>query len=132
MTLQPAYYLPQPVVNHEQKVSSPKAFYSFCLFGIANTGSQRLNMQHQVLKMTLGGLYPAGAAELVKRALVPEPGRKRAILDVGTGTGAWYVHLFPIITPPCPSSCPIQYNIIIITRTLTLTGPTDRGLTSTN
>lgn len=44
-------------------------------------------LQHRIHCAVLGGLYPG--AELVERALAPEWGTEKAILDVGTGPGHW-------------------------------------------
>lgn len=46
-------------------------------------------LQHRIHQKVLSGLYPA--AELVERALAPEWGAEKAILDVGTGPGHWSV-----------------------------------------
>ncbi|KAG8956776.1 hypothetical protein FRC04_000254 [Tulasnella sp. 424] len=48
----------------------------------------RLNIQHDMLKIVVGGLYPS--PNLVKKALDPtERDQKCGVLDVGTGSGIW-------------------------------------------
>lgn len=46
-------------------------------------------MQHDVLKASLGGLFPSSAADAVESALRPKQEGKPAILDIGAGSGAW-------------------------------------------
>lgn len=48
----------------------------------------RLDTQHQAIKLNLGELFTC--PELVRAALAPRDDRRPAILDVGTGSGAWY------------------------------------------
>ncbi|KAI0748536.1 S-adenosyl-L-methionine-dependent methyltransferase [Daedaleopsis nitida] len=52
---------------------------------------RRLDLQHQVITLALGGLFPA--SNLVRRALAPRPGKISAILDVGTGSGSWAIDM---------------------------------------
>ncbi|KAI0664665.1 S-adenosyl-L-methionine-dependent methyltransferase [Cubamyces menziesii] len=52
---------------------------------------RRLDLQHQVITLALGGLYPA--PDLVRRALRPRPGKAPAVLDVGTGSGSWAIDM---------------------------------------
>lgn len=52
---------------------------------------RRLDLQHHIFTLSLGGLYPA--ADLVRRALQPRPNFKPAILDVGTGSGSWIMDM---------------------------------------
>ena len=47
----------------------------------------RLELQHQVYRLCLGGLYPAQSP--VRWALRPRSGMTLNILDVGTGSGSW-------------------------------------------
>jgi hypothetical protein len=52
----------------------------------------RLNLQHEQYYRIVGGLY--APVELVRNALAPYPEPslyRRSILDVGTGSGIWYV-----------------------------------------
>ncbi|KAI0672942.1 S-adenosyl-L-methionine-dependent methyltransferase [Trametes maxima] len=56
-----------------------------------NEEHRRLDLQHQVISLALGGLYPA--PDLVRRALRPRPGKIPAILDVGTGSGSWAIDM---------------------------------------
>ncbi|KAI8989708.1 S-adenosyl-L-methionine-dependent methyltransferase [Trametes punicea] len=52
---------------------------------------RRLDLQHQVITLALGGLYPA--PDLVRRALRPRPGKAPGVLDVGTGSGSWAIDI---------------------------------------
>ncbi|TBU35695.1 S-adenosyl-L-methionine-dependent methyltransferase [Dichomitus squalens] len=56
-----------------------------------NEEHRRLDLQHQIITLALGGLYPA--PNLVRRALAPRPGKTPAILDVGTGSGSWAIEM---------------------------------------
>lgn len=47
----------------------------------------RLDVQHEMLKVRLGGLYMA--PELVRSALQSSQGRRPQVIDVGTGSGRW-------------------------------------------
>lgn len=49
----------------------------------------RLDVQHEYLKIGLGGLYPA--PNLVRSALRIDQRRRPIVMDVGTGSGVWYV-----------------------------------------
>ncbi|CCA71902.1 hypothetical protein PIIN_05837 [Serendipita indica DSM 11827] len=49
----------------------------------------RLNKQHIIIVIALGGLYPA--ANEVQAILAPEVGKTKRILDLGCGTGVWAV-----------------------------------------
>ncbi|KAG8955734.1 hypothetical protein FRC04_007725 [Tulasnella sp. 424] len=51
----------------------------------------RLDTQHQAIKLNLGELF--ACPELVRAALAPRDDRRPAILDVGTGSGAWAVDM---------------------------------------
>ena len=48
---------------------------------------RRLDLQHQIYTISLGGLYPI--PQLVQRALLPRPETRTAIMDVGCGSGSW-------------------------------------------
>ena len=50
---------------------------------------RRLDQQHKVYTIALGGLFPA--VPLVRWALRPRRDVTPAILDVGTGSGIWSV-----------------------------------------
>lgn len=50
---------------------------------------QRLDLQHHIYTLSIGGLYLA--ADLVRRALQPRRNFRPKILDVGAGSGRWYV-----------------------------------------
>ncbi|GLB41200.1 putative methyltransferase domain containing protein [Lyophyllum shimeji] len=52
---------------------------------VNNEELARLNNQHVLLKMLIGGNYTAS----IKEALADEPGKDKTILDLGCGTGAW-------------------------------------------
>ncbi|KAI0082841.1 S-adenosyl-L-methionine-dependent methyltransferase [Panus rudis PR-1116 ss-1] len=52
---------------------------------------RRLDLQHHIYTLSLGSLYPA--PDLVRKALQPQPGKSRAILDVGTGSGSWAIDM---------------------------------------
>ena len=51
---------------------------------------RRLDLQHQVYTMCLGGLFPAQSP--VRWALRPRHGVSLSVLDVGTGSGSWSGH----------------------------------------
>ncbi|KIO32958.1 hypothetical protein M407DRAFT_18114, partial [Tulasnella calospora MUT 4182] len=54
----------------------------------------RLDVQHEMLKAALGGLYVRQAAPAVCRALaVRKDGDPNAILDIGTGSGCWVIDM---------------------------------------
>ncbi|KIO32959.1 hypothetical protein M407DRAFT_18115 [Tulasnella calospora MUT 4182] len=54
----------------------------------------RLDVQHEMLKAALGGLYVRQAAPAVRRALaVRKDGDPNAILDIGTGSGCWVIDM---------------------------------------
>ncbi|KAG8983928.1 hypothetical protein FRB90_005650 [Tulasnella sp. 427] len=54
----------------------------------------RLDIQHEMLKAALGGLYARQAAPAVRRALAKrKDGDQNAILDIGTGSGCWVVDM---------------------------------------
>ncbi|KAG8902183.1 hypothetical protein FRB99_004789 [Tulasnella sp. 403] len=90
------YALPEPTSNEERN---------------------RLNTQHDGLKLGLKlatGTALYTGADVVERALRPERGKRKAILDVGTGSGIWAIEMaqrFPHadvvgmdLTPPKPES----------------------------
>ncbi|KAG8953815.1 hypothetical protein FRC04_001445 [Tulasnella sp. 424] len=53
---------------------------------------ERLDDQHVALCLMIGGFFPTGAQSAVNSAVkVPENGPKPAILDLGTGSGAWAI-----------------------------------------
>ncbi|OBZ69220.1 hypothetical protein A0H81_10750 [Grifola frondosa] len=56
-----------------------------------NEEHRRLDLQHQIITLSLGGLYPA--AGLVRRALNPRADRTPTIMDVGTGSGSWAIDM---------------------------------------
>ncbi|OSD08574.1 S-adenosyl-L-methionine-dependent methyltransferase [Trametes coccinea BRFM310] len=56
-----------------------------------NEEHRRLDLQHQILTLALGGLYPA--PDLVRRALRSRPLKAPGILDVGTGSGSWAIDM---------------------------------------
>ncbi|KAH9952099.1 S-adenosyl-L-methionine-dependent methyltransferase [Amylocystis lapponica] len=56
-----------------------------------NEEHRRLDLQHHILTLSLGRLYPA--AELVWKALRPRLHRTPTILDVGTGSGRWAIDM---------------------------------------
>ncbi|KAM5532078.1 hypothetical protein V8D89_014242 [Ganoderma adspersum] len=56
-----------------------------------NEEHRRLDLQHQIITLALGGLYPA--PNLVRKALAPRSGKAPAILDVGTGSGSWAIDM---------------------------------------
>ncbi|KAG8868467.1 hypothetical protein FRC20_003313, partial [Serendipita sp. 405] len=49
----------------------------------------RLEKQHIAVVIGLGGLYPA--KEEVRAILEPQEGETKRILDLGCGTGTWYI-----------------------------------------
>ncbi|KAG9048338.1 hypothetical protein FS837_000210 [Tulasnella sp. UAMH 9824] len=54
----------------------------------------RLDVQHEMLKAALGGLYMRQAAPAVRRALaIRKDGDPNAILDIGTGSGCWVIDM---------------------------------------
>ncbi|KAL5489920.1 hypothetical protein ACEPAI_4752 [Sanghuangporus weigelae] len=82
----------------------------------------RLDKQHLVNLLALGGLY--AAVEEVRNALAPMPDRQRAILDLGCGGGNWAmgmaqefphsqvvgVDLAPSTTRPPPFNCRLEFD----------------------
>lgn len=61
------------------------------LFVVDMTEHNRLNVQHEMLKIKLGGLFLQPRA--VQRALVPRNGSIPAVLDVGSGSGSWVLDM---------------------------------------
>lgn len=58
----------------------------------AKAENYRLNVQHDMLKVLVGGLYIV--PDLVKKALDPaQRGKRCGVLDVGTGSGIWAVEM---------------------------------------
>lgn len=56
----------------------------------------RLDIQHELLKKKMGGIFMKPDA--VRRALAPRQSGHPAVLDVGTGSGSWVIDmgkLFP-------------------------------------
>ncbi|KAG8908667.1 hypothetical protein FRC01_007314, partial [Tulasnella sp. 417] len=54
----------------------------------------RLDVQHEMLKAALGGLYARQAGPAVRRALtIRKGGDPNAILDIGTGSGCWVIDM---------------------------------------
>ncbi|KAG8982848.1 hypothetical protein FRB90_006508 [Tulasnella sp. 427] len=54
----------------------------------------RLDAQHAAITLVFGGLLPSEAREAVQTALVENDGQpKPAILDIGTGSGAWAIDM---------------------------------------
>ncbi|KAG8957516.1 hypothetical protein FRC03_010063 [Tulasnella sp. 419] len=51
---------------------------------------RRLDLQHAMIQKYFGALYPA--REAVERLLEPRDQDTPMILDIGTGSGAWYEH----------------------------------------
>lgn len=49
----------------------------------------RLDIQHNMIKLRVGGLY--NKPDLIKATLAEGKVPKPAILDIGTGSGSWYV-----------------------------------------
>ncbi|KAI0691028.1 S-adenosyl-L-methionine-dependent methyltransferase [Cytidiella melzeri] len=56
-----------------------------------NEEHRRLDLQHHIYTLMLGGLYPAG--NLVRWALRPRADRRPSILDIGTGSGRWVIDM---------------------------------------
>lgn len=58
--------------------------------------SQRLSLQHQLLRGILGALYPCDLS--VVNAVLPVPatpdGRRPQVLDVGSGSGLWFARRY--------------------------------------
>lgn len=55
------------------------------------TEHDRLELQSFAQYLALEGNYPPTARDAVRAALAPRPGRRAAVLDVGTGSAAWAV-----------------------------------------
>lgn len=55
-----------------------------------NEEHRRLDLQHHIYTMMLGELYPA--PDLVRWALRPRAECRPSVLDIGTGSGRWYVY----------------------------------------
>lgn len=54
----------------------------------------RLDAQHGAITLTLGGLFPSAARDVFQAALASQDGQpKPAILDIGTGSGAWAIDM---------------------------------------
>ncbi|KEP49905.1 methyltransferase domain protein [Rhizoctonia solani 123E] len=51
--------------------------------------SKRLNTQHQMLRIALGGLYPENYVESIARRLTRREGETIRICDLGSGSGDW-------------------------------------------
>ncbi|PIL24243.1 hypothetical protein GSI_13996 [Ganoderma sinense ZZ0214-1] len=76
--------------SNGRSASPAPSLYSFSSVDgrlMDNEEHRRLDLQHQIITLALGGLYPA--PNLVRKALAPRPGKAPAILDVGTGSGSW-------------------------------------------
>ncbi|KAG8958190.1 hypothetical protein FRC03_009372 [Tulasnella sp. 419] len=67
-TLNTAYHLPADMEEHE-----------------------RLNIQHRVITLLLGNLYPA--EDIVESLLQPKDNYTPMILDIGAGSGAWAIEM---------------------------------------
>ncbi|KAJ1307731.1 hypothetical protein OPQ81_001819 [Rhizoctonia solani] len=50
---------------------------------------KRLNTQHKMLRIALGGLYPDNYVEPIVRRLAPRKGETIRICDLGSGSGDW-------------------------------------------
>ncbi|KAG9116806.1 Cytochrome c oxidase subunit 5A [Ceratobasidium sp. 392] len=52
---------------------------------------QRLNTQHRMLLLALGGLYPDNYSEQIRQKLKDKEDEVVEIVDLGSGSGDWYV-----------------------------------------
>ncbi|KAL5634785.1 hypothetical protein ACGC1H_002722 [Rhizoctonia solani] len=50
---------------------------------------KRLNTQHEMFRVALGGLYPENYVEPIARRLTPREGETIRICDLGSGSGDW-------------------------------------------
>ncbi|CUA68453.1 hypothetical protein RSOLAG22IIIB_03490 [Rhizoctonia solani] len=89
---------------------------------------KRLNTQHQMLRIALGGLYPENYAESILRRLTPREGETIRICDFGSGSGDWAADMataFPHsevlaidLAPGLPPNTPanLQFKVADVTR----------------
>ncbi|KAG8953821.1 hypothetical protein FRC04_001451 [Tulasnella sp. 424] len=76
---------------HGQAVNSLTDAY---LFAGDAAEHARLDAQHGAITLTLGGLFPSAARDVFQEALASQDGQpKPAILDIGTGSGAWAIDM---------------------------------------
>ena len=52
---------------------------------------QRLTLQHRIWRTVVGGLYPKVLEDVLGDLLSPNEGVTPAVLDLGSGSGIWYV-----------------------------------------
>lgn len=63
---------------------------------------QRLAVQHKVWTLMTEGLYPKEAEAAIQSALASANNSRQAmILDIGSGSGSWWVIAFVIIYSNC-------------------------------
>ncbi|KAG8927377.1 hypothetical protein FRC01_007573, partial [Tulasnella sp. 417] len=74
-----------------QAVNSLTDMYLFAADAAEHT---RLNAQHGAIILTFGGLFPSEAQGVVQASLQsPDRRLKPAVLDIGTGSGAWAIDM---------------------------------------
>lgn len=59
---------------------------------------QRLSLQHRIWRLMVGGLFPRESEHDIRKALrqAERSLRQPYILDIGSGSGIWYVPLLPV------------------------------------
>lgn len=77
------------LMRHGREFHEERDGYLFPSAAVDKDEQERLHMQHNALKIHMGALYPE--RERVQAALRVEQTPPPVVLDVGTGSGIWYV-----------------------------------------
>ncbi|QRV74924.1 methyltransferase domain protein [Ceratobasidium sp. AG-Ba] len=88
---------------------------------------KRLNTQHKMMVLAMGGLYPDNYADIIRRRLEPREGQVIEIADLGSGSGDWisdmakeFPHVQAIgidLAPSIPNE--VAPNVRFVTRDVT-------------